>query len=479
MFCFYLFVFQDYYFNITNTKYQFFAWSTTICFLLFLFQSFLRKKQIIPHNLSKIELCLLIWIGIQTISVLFSDYKLESFLGSSGRNTGLLFSIFCVIGYFIVSRSQRNIKHIVFLFLISCNILNILALLNFFSIDPFGFYTHLSDYQSSFYLSTSGNINFFASIVCLSLPISSYLFLVNKERPMIYLLMSINGFIALLISNSDSGFLGIGFMFLVLLFFCTKDVILLQRWLLLFFSFLTSAKLLYFLSIFMPIASRPFITLSNFFVNETPSWFLWMFSLLFLWIVTIKQQQIHSFLPSIKKILLIATIAAFITILFSFLYFSFYDQTTTLGYYTNYLRWNDQWGTGRAYAWKNALNAFSSFSPVQMMFGFGPDTTHLIMKKYYATDQILIQYDNAHNEYIQYLITTGVLGLIAYLSIWATFFNQVIRTRAAYFDQTKAIALAIAVYLLQSIVNINQPISTPLLFLLLALSVGKKTNCVS
>ena len=114
-----------------------------------------------------------------------------------------------------------------------------------------------------------------------------------------------------------------------------------------------------------------------------------------------------------------------------------------------------------------------------MMFGFGPDTTHLIMMKYYATDQILIQYDNAHNEYIQYLITTGVLGLIAYLSIWATFFNQVIRTRVAYFDQTKAIALAIAVYLLQSIVNINQPISTPLLFLLLALSVGKKTNCVS
>ena len=84
----------------------------------------------------------------------------------------MIFSLLCVIGYLIISRGKKKTKKAVDIFLISTTLLHLLAVANFFSVDPFGFFTHLSDYQSAFFISTSGNINFYASIICLSLPIS-------------------------------------------------------------------------------------------------------------------------------------------------------------------------------------------------------------------------------------------------------------------------------------------------------------------
>jgi O-antigen ligase len=104
-----------------------------------------------------------------------------------------------------------------------------------------------------------------------------------------------------------------------------------------------------------------------------------------------------------------------------------------------------------------------------MIFGKGPgflalyDSQHPIFP-----DAIL---DTAHNEYIQYLLTIGIAGLLGYLAL-------LIGTVRAAYQHAKESPLALALivgivaYAAQAFVNIAQPASTPILFLLLGMAAG-------
>ena len=64
---------------------------------------------------------------------------------------------------------------------------------------------------------------------------------------------------------------------------------------------------------------------------------------------------------------------------------------------------------------------------IQKIFGYGPDTFGIVTKannypemfdRYYET------FDSAHNEYLQYLVTIGPFGLLAYLGIHGSIIYQ-------------------------------------------------------
>ena len=74
--------------------------------------------------------------------------------------------------------------------------------------------------------------------------------------------------------------------------------------------------------------------------------------------------------------------------------------------------------------------------------------------------------DSAHNEYLHYLLTGGLLGLGAYLALLATALRGALRKPSPV---RTALGLAVAAYSLQAAVNIAQPFTTPLFFPLLAL----------
>lgn len=470
MFSLFLFVYDHYYYNITDTKFYFFFLTTCIAAGALLISIIFRrrKRQKIHRAFSIIDICIGSWILMQIISVLLSDNKTQAFFGSSERHTGLLFSVLCAAGYLIISRGNLKVKSIITVFLGSTSLLHLLAVCNFFSVDPLGFFISLSDYQSSFFIATCGNINFYASIICLSLPIACYLFIMSQNSRW-YLLCSICGFFGLCVSNSDSGYLGIGCLLLFLIWYSCRGVLYFRRSVFLVFALLSSAKILSILSMLAPTASRPYLTLSAFLTDSSVSWILWFLCGLLLCCTVYLERWFTEHLILIKKTILLSYIILFLLVIFSFIYFSFINKTASIGFFSSYLRWNDNWGTGRANAWSHLLDAYRSFPLHQKLFGYGEDTTRLIMMNYYPTDSYLIQFDNAHNEYIQYLVTTGIIGLCAYLSIWLSSFLRLIRHRDQCTVFTKSVCAAITAYLIQAVVNINQPISTPLLFLLLAL----------
>ena len=129
-------------------------------------------------------------------------------------------------------------------------------------------------------------------------------------------------------------------------------------------------------------------------------------------------------------------------------------------------------------------------------------------------------YDNAHNEYLQYLITTGIFGAVSYVGLLVTTGGALVRTavsgavmnenesmssqsaekrskeKAASRDSRTvrgsktgtglecllgyaedegsmiAVLLGITGYAVQAFVNLNQSLTTPYIFLLIAMAGG-------
>lgn len=114
------------------------------------------------------------------------------------------------------------------------------------------------------------------------------------------------------------------------------------------------------------------------------------------------------------------------------------------------------------------------------LFGYGPDTFGILtlseikFDMINATKQIS---DSAHNEYLQYLVTIGPIGLAAYLVFLVSAFWSMLKARTDV-PWAAALVCALVCYAFQAIVNINLPIATPVMWLMLSvgMAVCRKNN---
>lgn len=82
-----------------------------------------------------------------------------------------------------------------------------------------------------------------------------------------------------------------------------------------------------------------------------------------------------------------------------------------------------------------------------------------------------IKFDSAHNEYLQYLITIGIVGLVAYMSLLFTSIMEMIRASKKE-PVIMAIIFAVVCYGVQATVNISVPIVAPIMMTLLMVGVS-------
>ena len=480
MMSFFLFYFHNYYFDMTPTKYKFFYYVTLTFLILSLGIAFIcivnsrknlkNKISALWGNLPKWELFLILMLFSMCLTTLFSQYRDASIWGTSGRQTGLVFMIMVSLMAIVIAHTYDLDQLVILIYLCGTSLVFILAILNFFSIDPFGFFVKLSDYQGGFYLSTIGNINFFSSLICLSLPLSSvlYCYCQQKNSKVIYYLCSILGFISLIIGNSDSGFLGIGIVFIVLFFIFIQDYQCFKRFLQLCISWLVAGRIIGIFIELNPIDARPLITLSSLLSTSTISFIVLIALIIVYWIWKKKKDYLQP--ETLKKIRNIC-FCIFVILLLFLIAIIFYVNTmntkASLGILSTYLRFDENWGTGRGMIWSHLLEAYTKFPLMNKLFGNGLDTTRIIMSTYFPSEG-LGMYDNAHNEFIQYLVTSGFIGLSLYLTSCIMLLKGL-----CHFIKTEPFALGIfsiiLCYLVQSVVNINQPITTPLFFIFIGI----------
>ena len=172
------------------------------------------------------------------------------------------------------------------------------------------------------------------------------------------------------------------------------------------------------------------------------------------------------------KTKIIALAAALLCLCIAFCYFTFFDVKTPLGGFFRFFRFNAKWGTHRGYIWLKSFEIFKSFGFKNILFGCGPDTFYSAFAPYFSELQRLFgdaSANCAHNELLNYLITTGIFGLSAYLALISSAVLRGVK-RAEKSPEVLIFTLPIICCFCQSLVNIATPITTPLLFIFIALA---------
>ena len=127
------------------------------------------------------------------------------------------------------------------------------------------------------------------------------------------------------------------------------------------------------------------------------------------------------------------------------------------------LRFDDQWGSNRGFAWKRLWTVYKDdLTPLQMVFDAA--NARLNIDDYSVKYMTLLNgdvFDSAHNEYLQHLLCGGAVGLAAWLAFLAGHIRRGLRT-------APGLALAVFGYAVQAFFSISMPGVLPLVFVLAA-----------
>lgn len=478
--------FDNYYINITITKYKVFSILSLSIFFMGLYYTLsanieqnrrltLNSVSLYLRQMSLCDILFLLLLITAVLSCLISEWRLPAFSGVCGKYIGLIFMLLTGGLYYGITRHMTLTPYIKYSFPVILSIISLMAFFQFCGYDVLGFYKGITD--GTMYIATFGHVDVFSAFLCVYLPVCLYLFCYAEGREhLIYATGSFMGFLAIFSSNSDSSYIGLGISLAVLLIFTVSNTKRLKRYSILLLQLTLAAILWKILPPFFGLVLREQSSITTFF---TSSKILFMFALIgsFLFLLCIFMNKQKKNLPkNLPCILTVFFVLLLLLLIILFIWFSLFDTEKDIGNLANYLRFNNHWGSDRGYVWKWLIEFFG-FSPLlTKLFGAGPDTTTLILYKYFKvemSDELGVFYASAHNEYLNYLVTIGLVGTVLYLSLLILSIIKCFRKRKTnvFFG---AVGLAMLAYSCMAIVNISQPITMPFIYLLIAFANHKE-----
>lgn len=419
------------------------------------------------------------------IATVFSANPQESWLGLEGRKLGALVWLLCIAMYIIIGKYLNLGKWTAWVFLAANILVCLLAVLNFWAVDPLNMYSNLATEQHGGFISTIGNINACSSYLCMIVPAGMTLYFVTEDKYLkigsgVFLVL---GFLAGYCAHSESWLLGMGLSFLVLLWFAMRDHVSMLK-------FLEICGILWIASVLMKVMlsiagmleckSQMYIIYSyNKIQNEillngyllALEGILVTGALFFIW----SRKKSGKDLPygMIRKIIFIAVaVVAIIGILL--LAAANLNRSTWEGAFSvlERLRLQDSWGSSRGYIWRVTVEAWLDLSLWDKITGYGVNYYHMFIQQYggaevteYFGGALLV---DAHNELMQILTTMGVLGTVGYFGL---LISTIVKSAKRVTVRPSLILGVIVVcsYIAQGLVNNPTVFLTPYLFLMLGI----------
>ena len=508
---FYLCVFplatRDKYFDILQFRFQLYWIPTLVYGILFLVLGLLyllsdkrsnggaltaKLKENLKWNalktkLTKTDICFIALIFIMTLSVLFADYQYEALWGSRGRFNGLVLWLMFFIAYGLVTRFYHFKKWHLYAYLIAACLPEIWGITDFFMLDLLHFHVGGAAEYIYTFVSSVGNINTYTNMVALHFGTAVTLFVLSEckwEKLLTFVAVVISSF-AIVMGISDNGLLAAGAIFAFLPFVAWTSRQHISRFFVTFSVFATSVLVTAYLTtqhatIAVADGGSVLVTIGKTKAFMLLTAALWLFTMVIVAIFRRRKtdEQEAKTARTARRIWLALFIVAVVAVIAILVDANSGRHPEIWEAYKNVLIFSDTWGTGRGINWRFAWEFFTQKSSfLDKLIGNGPDTYYIITMdnfKHLMKDAGYGIFDSAHNEYLECLVTIGVLGTIAYIGMLATSLRQMLKNRKNVY--AVACGFAILAYAVQAVVNIAIPITTPIFMILLYVGINSSQS---
>lgn len=445
------------------------------------------KWSVIKTKLTKTDICFIALIFIMTLSVLFADYQYEALWGSRGRFNGLVLWLMFFIAYGLVTRFYHFRKWHLYAYLIAACLPEIWGITDFFMLDLLHFHTGAAaDYIYTF-VSSVGNINTYTNMVALHFGASITLFVLSdcKWEKLLTFVSVVISSLAIVMGISDNGLLAAGATFAFLPFVAWTSRQHITRFFVTFSIFATSVLMTAYLTtqhatIAVADGGSVLVTIGKTKAFMLLTAALWLFTMVIAAMFRRRKmdEQEAKTARTARRIWLALFIVAVVVVITVLVDANSGRHPEIWEAYKNVLIFSDTWGTGRGINWRFAWEFFTEKSSfLDKLIGNGPDTYYIITMdnfKHLMKDAGYGIFDSAHNEYLECLVTIGVLGTIAYIGMLATSLRQMLKNRKNVY--AVACGFAILAYAVQAVVNIAIPITTPIFMILLYVGINSSQS---
>lgn len=482
------------YFNILETKYKYFSTCAIVMFVIAGIYGICSKKLVdyfknmdmkkIVKSLNAADWGMLIFWFANVLSWIFSEWREEAFWGTSGRYNGVFLITLYMVTYFMMTRFFVFRKWYLDAFLAIGVLVCIFGITDYFRMDIFGFKQRMMEYQKTIFTSTLGNINTYTVYAAAVMTVSMLLFVhEDKIKNMVwyYCVMVIATF-ALIMGCSDNAYLSLAALFGLspLYLFKTKRGV--SRYLISFATFFT---VILYIRVINTVWAGKVIGIESAF-NIIASLKILPVAVAVMWIFSggvtyfVEKNAENGGTAEMGKALWYIWIGVIVTVIAA-VAFAFYDATILgnserYGALAQYVTFNEAWGTERGFVWMAAVGIWKNeLNLLQKFFGCGADTFRILMDCFYEPQQIngrMVVYDSVHNEYLNYLLTVGVVGMVSYIVFLAGTVAKMCKRLKGH-PEVVAVMFVVIAYAVQALININLPVVMPVILLLLTMGLAK------
>lgn len=377
--------------------------------------------------------------------------KAAAFWGELGWSTGAFVLLGCVCCYFLLAGNLPESQNLWLPVLLVNIVIFGMSVLHSMKIDVLSLHENIRSDQWYQYLSTIGQTNAQMGYLALVFPVFAVFFVVSSERisTILYAIVVVLGEMAVILCGSDGIYAAIGGCMFFLLPFVWKDNIRMVRFL--------EMMAVFGIGIMLVSKTPVFAERLEYMEGLARTVVQWQVGLV-LCLGTAVLACAMAFLSKKharqwKGLLYVleAGMAVFVAAMFAKSVVSYQKVAA--------------WGSGRKYLWSYSVQLFGSLSLKDKLFGVGPE----LLGSYYEACQEYFGETvlTAHSEFLQYLLTLGVVGVIAWLAICVSIVYSYLKYRSEE-KMTIAYFLAMAAYFIQALIINPQPLTAAVCCVMLA-----------